>query len=133
MTRTTGILGVVLVFVLGGACGSVITHHLGSMYMERIIKQGPPAIAQMVDQRIAQKLDLTEQQRAAFMAIAAKRREMMRELMAGQQDRIAYIFSSTAGEMKAVLTPEQREVFEEMEQRREEMMERVFRGESGVE
>ncbi|HEY3347703.1 MAG TPA: hypothetical protein VGK71_08785 [Nitrospirota bacterium] len=109
MTKTKAIAGVIAVFLLGAAAGSLISmrccrHH--------DFKGVPPAEA--IVKRLDKKLSLDDAQRTQILKIVTDTQSQMQELRKESKPKMDAIFSGSEEKVRAVLRPDQRVKYEEV-------------------
>ncbi|NNF27687.1 MAG: hypothetical protein HKN73_10750 [Gemmatimonadetes bacterium] len=96
---------------------------------------GPGGLAELarmeLSDRLAQRLGLSDEQRAALDTIMERRRQQAQALMGEFMPRLQGQTDSLQAEIEAVLTPEQREVFREFARGDRERFRRRRPGRSG--
>jgi hypothetical protein len=109
MTKAKAISGVLAVFLLGAAAGSLVSmrccrHH--------DFKGVPPAEA--IVKRLDKKLSLDDTQRTQILKIVTDTQAQMQELRKESKPKMDAIFSGSEDKVRAVLRPDQRAKYEEV-------------------
>jgi Spy/CpxP family protein refolding chaperone len=105
-------LGIVSVFIIGAVIGGLVTATLIRHHVIRVTRFGPPKFEEIVLNRMARNLDLTDEQRAAIRKIAAEYDPLFREIMTGSRDEVRRLQERFESQIKEILTPEQIVEFE---------------------
>lgn len=103
------ILGVLIVFALGGVAGLllgfIVVHHR----VVQLMRPGSPAYEQMLERRLSRGLHLDADQREKFHAVLAENIEARQRLQVQLQPQVQQIKGETKRELGEFLTLKQRE------------------------
>jgi Spy/CpxP family protein refolding chaperone len=113
MNRWKTWLGIISVFVIGAVIGGLVTSILIRQHVIRVTRFGPPRFEEVVLDRMARDLDLTEEQRAEIRRITREFDPRFREIMTGSRENVRRLQEELEARIKAILNPEQIERFEE--------------------
>jgi Spy/CpxP family protein refolding chaperone len=105
------IVGLILVFILGAASGSLVTYMVSQSRMEAIIAGGPRAREEVLITRLSKQLDLDSQQREQVRAIIHETHEDMRQIRQKTRPQIEALLTDSQLRISALLRPEQQEKF----------------------
>jgi Spy/CpxP family protein refolding chaperone len=108
------IVGLILVFLLGAASGSLVTYMLSQSRLESIVAGGPRAREDVLISRLSQQLDLDGQQREQVKAIIHKTHEEMRQIRQKSHPQIEALLTDSQQRISALLRPEQQEKFKKI-------------------
>lgn len=112
MKKWKAIIGVILVFVLGAAAGSIVTHKVCQRRMESIVSGGPHAVRKIMLERMNRELKLDDNQRAQLEAIFTETHDQIRAAKKQVEPQIDSILDRAEDKVRAMLRPDQRERFE---------------------
>jgi Spy/CpxP family protein refolding chaperone len=113
MNRWKSWLGIISVFVIGAVIGGLVTSILIRHHIIRVTRFGPPRFEEVVMNRMAHDLDLTEDQRAEIRRITREFDPRFRDIMTGSREEVSRLQEELEARIKEILTPEQIERFEE--------------------
>ncbi|HIJ80178.1 MAG TPA: hypothetical protein HPP76_00550 [Desulfuromonadales bacterium] len=105
------VAGIILVFLLGAASGSLITYFVSQSRMESVLKGGPRAREDVILNRLAKRLDLDAQQREQAGAIIHETHEEMRQVRQKWRPQIESVLTDSQLRISSMLRPEQQEKF----------------------
>lgn len=108
MKNWKAILGVVAVFLLGMAAGGLLTVGI----IRRQIERGSPAVARLVERRLAWKLRLDAAQREQLRVIIADAQAQMRAVRSQIRPQVEAILDDAVAKERATLRPDQQEKFD---------------------
>jgi len=108
MKNWRAILGVVAVFLLGMAAGGLLTAGI----IRRQIERGSPAMARLVERRLAWKLRLDAAQREQLRVIIADAQTQMRAVRSQIRPQVETILDDAVAKERATLRPDQQEKFD---------------------
>lgn len=114
MKNWKAIIGVCLVFVLGGAAGSLITCRIITKRIQRITQGGPQAVNQIIVRRLTKRLDLDTSQRDQLMDIVIDTRKQLRALRVQISPQLQEIMTGAEQKVRATLKPDQQKKFNEV-------------------
>jgi len=113
------ILAFVVIFMAGAGTGSLIALRYAQAFLPQ--PRQPGMVVQqfgvMQMQRLAERLDLTEEQREKIKPIVQKSAADLRRLSADSQRETRDILTSMHNQVAALLTPDQVKKFDQMRQR----------------
>lgn len=104
------ILGVILVFVFGMLAGGLVTGKI----LQRRLRQGAPAVSEIIVRRLSVSLHLDQQQREQLRTIVGEAQQEMEAVRKQVQPQFAEVFDRAENRVREMLRPEQREKFEEI-------------------
>lgn len=122
------ILAFVVVFMAGAGTGSLIALRYAQAFMPQ--PRQPGVVVQqfgvMQMQRLAERLDLTDEQREKIKPIVQKSAADLRRLSADSQRETRDILTSMHNQVAALLTPDQVKKFDQMRQQMQRRMNQQF-------
>ena len=125
--RLAAIAALIVVFVLGGVVGSILTHkHVTATIRDTMMQEGPPGMARFMVRMISRELSITDEQMEDFTAIMDAHQERMHEVFRDNAPRVEEIFQETKHELLQILDEEQQKRFLEMEEHRRETIMRFM-------
>lgn len=124
MKKWKAIIGVILVFILGAAAGSIVSHVVCQRRIESIVSGGPHAVRQIMLERLNRELKLDEDQRVRLKAIFNETHEEIKAERSKIQPQIDEILNRAEDRVRAILRPDQRERFEKFVLERKERSKR---------
>ena len=111
MKNVKAVLGVLLIFILGAASGSVATRMIYHSRMDTAIGGGQKAHEETVVKRLTRKLDLNDQQREQVRSIVHETQGEIKLARKQSQPQIEAILAKGQAKINRILTPEQQEKF----------------------
>jgi hypothetical protein len=108
------IVGLILVFILGAASGSLVTYMVLQSRIEAILAGGPHAREDVLVTRLSRQLDLDSQQREQVKAIIHETHEDMRQIRQKSHPEIEALLTDSQLRISALLRPEQQEKFKKI-------------------
>jgi hypothetical protein len=108
------VVGLILVFILGASCGSMITYMIVQARMETILAGGPRAREDVLITRLTRQLDLDSQQREQVKAVIHETHEQMRQLRQKMHPQIEALLTDSQLRISALLRPDQKEKFKKI-------------------
>jgi len=118
------VVGLILVFILGAASGSLVTYMVSQSRLESIVAGGPRAREEMLVKRLSSRLDLDSQQREQVRAIIHETHQEMRQLRQQSRPRIEALLTDSQLRISSLLRPEQQEKFRKIIAERREHRQR---------
>jgi len=118
------VVGLILVFILGAASGSLVTYMVSQSRLESIVAGGPRAREEMLVKRLISRLDLDSQQREQVRAIIHETHQEMRQLRQQSRPRIEALLTDSQLRISSLLRPEQQEKFRKIIAERREHRQR---------
>ena len=101
------LLGVILIFALGGLAGGfaalALVHHRTTVFLQR----GSLAYEQLLERRLSRGLHLDADQRERFHETFMANIEARKKIQAGIQPQMRELNGETRQQLKSILTPEQ--------------------------
>jgi hypothetical protein len=121
MVKWKTIAGVLLIFVLGGLLGSLVTGWVLKR-QHPLFRRDPAERLAFIMQRLAERLDLTEAQKPPIEAVLRRIDDRMHQHFQQQRAEMRRIIDEQSTAIKPLLTPAQQEKYDafrrEMEARR---------------
>lgn len=115
MKKWKMIVGILLVFILGGLVGSLGTElYHRTLYGQ--FRKDPEARKRFILQKFTEKLGLSEQQQTAFKSVIDRIDALRKAQSQKHRAEVAKIMDANYLEMKNVLSPEQQQKFAELVQ-----------------
>jgi len=113
------ILGLILVFALGAASGSLTTYMVGDGHFDHFSSGGPHRKEDMLLKRLTRQLDLDSRQQEQIKSII--RETHVRQKV---QPEIEIQLKDSQARISALLSPQQQEIFKKMIEERKARRER---------
>jgi Spy/CpxP family protein refolding chaperone len=113
MKNAKAIIGVVLIFVLGIACGTLLMHMSYKSRMEAFVSGKPGMREEILLKRLSQKLDLDEQQRAAVREIIRGTQAEMKEIRKQYRPQMLLTLEKGRAEVRKILRPDQQTKYDQ--------------------
>ncbi len=120
MKNIKAVVGVLLIFILGVTCGTLVTHMIYKARIETIISGGPEMREEHLVKRLSRKLGLDSQQREQIKAILDETQSEMRLVRKQLQPQIEDILEKGQVKIRQILRPEQQEKYEKIITERKE-------------
>jgi hypothetical protein len=114
MSKTKAIVGVCLIFLLGGVTGGIATHLVYSQRMESFIKGGTEPREQLIVARLTRKLSLDNSQQEQVRLIVHENRDAIRRVKKQYQPEIEAVLEQGQARIAALLRPDQQETFRKL-------------------
>lgn len=114
VNKAKAIIGIILVFVLGGITGGLATHLVHSHRMESFLKGGGQAREEVIVSRLTRKLALDNRQQEQVRAIVHEDHEAIRQIKKQSQPQIQAIIEQGQARINAMLRPEQQAAFRQI-------------------
>lgn len=111
MKNTKAIIGIVIVFALGAASGSIVTHMVHRDRMATFIKGGPESREEVIVSRLTRKLALDARQQEQIKAIVHENHVAIRQVRNQYRPQIQGILEQGQARIITILNPEQQEKF----------------------
>jgi Spy/CpxP family protein refolding chaperone len=108
------VVGLILVFILGAASGSLVTYMVLQTRMETVLAGGPRAREDVLITRLSRQLDLDSRQREQVKAIIHETHEDMRQIRQKTKPEIEALLTDSQLRISALLRPEQQEKFKKI-------------------
>ena len=124
MKNWKAILGVCLVFVLGGVAGGLVTVGVITKRIQRIVQGGPQAVNELIVKRLTKRLDLDTGQSAKLMDIVVGTRGELKSVRTQVAPQVESIFTDAEKKVRAMLKPEQEKKFDEVVEQNKERLAR---------
>lgn len=119
MKNIKAVIGVMVVFALGAASGSVVTHMVYRDRLATFIKGGPESREEVIVSRLTRKLSLDVRQQEQVKAIVHEDHAAILQIRNRYRPQIQSILEQGQARIMALLNPEQREKFRKiLEERR---------------
>ena len=114
MKNWKAITGVCLVFILGVLAGGLITYHVITKRIQRIVFGGPQVVNELIVRRLTRRLDLDASQSSQLMDIIVETRNEIKPLRAQIAPQVKDILTDTEKKVRAMLKPEQEKKFDDV-------------------
>lgn len=124
MKNWKAIIGVCLVFLLGGVAGGLVTARIISKRIQRIVMGGPQAVNQLIVRRLGWRLDLDPGQRDKLLSIVEETRGELKTVRNQVAPQVTDIMSGAEKKVRAILKPEQEKKFDEVVEQNKERLDR---------
>ena len=108
------VLGIILVFVLGVTCGSLVTFLISQSRIESFIKGGPQAREEHLVKRLTKELDLDNRQHEQVKDIIHETHEDIRQIRKKIHPQIEAILNDSQLRISGLLRPEQQAAFKKI-------------------
>jgi hypothetical protein len=112
MKNFKAIAGILLVFLLGAAGGTLVTHLICKARLERFISGGHRMREDVIVERLTKELDLDGSQRERVRAITHETHDSIRQARSRINPQIEVLLTAGQDRIKAVLRQDQREKFD---------------------
>ncbi|MDR3580303.1 MAG: hypothetical protein P4L44_10105 [Oryzomonas sp.] len=112
MKNFKAIAGILLVFLLGAAGGTLVTHMICKARLERFISGGHRMREDVIVERLTKKLDLNDSQQVQVRAIVHETHDDIRQARSRIHPQIEGLLTAGQNRIKSVLRPDQREKFD---------------------
>ena len=112
MRTAKGLLGLLLIFVLGGVTGALISNIAAKNEMARLVDSGRAGFRALTVQRMSEQLSLTKEQTKQLAEIMDRSSARVREARLPVFPQVKSALEKTESEIRAILTPEQLAKFE---------------------
>jgi hypothetical protein len=123
MNRWKTVVGVLLIFMLGGLIGSLATGW-GLKHRHPLFRKNPENRVAYIMKRLSDRLDLTDDQKPEVEVLVRRIDELMREYFRKQRAEMHRLLDRETEAIKPLLTPVQQEKFDryrkELEAKRRE-------------
>lgn len=116
-------VGLILVFILGVAAGSLGDRFLHNQRFERMRKD-PATRKAFFLKKLSRKLNLTEEQKQAFEPILDQIERRRQEHRMRERSQLKEIINDGFSQMRGHLTPEQQKNLDELQQKARRFMKR---------
>jgi Spy/CpxP family protein refolding chaperone len=104
---------ILMIFLLGLACGALVGHMVYKSKMDSFLRgDRHKAREEMLLQRLSKTLDLDERQRAQVGGIIHETRGEMKKIRESYRPQMEAVLENSRNEVRKVLRPDQREKFE---------------------
>lgn len=113
------VAGIVLVFILGAASGSLITYFVSQYRLEALLSGGPRMKEDVVLKRLAGKLGLDGLQQEQVKTIIHETHEEMHQIRQKWRPQMEAILTDSQLRISALLRPQQQEAFRKIIAERE--------------
>ena len=113
MKNAKAIIGVLLIFVLGIACGALLMHMSYKSRMDAFVSGKPGMREEILLKRLSQKLDLDEQQRAAVREIIRGTQAEMKEIRKQYRPQMVQTLEKSRAEVRKILRPDQQKKYDQ--------------------
>ncbi len=113
MKNVKAILGVLLIFLLGIACGAVATHMAYKSRMENFVSGRPGMREEILLKRLSDRLQLDEQQRAAVQTIIHGTQAEMKEIRKQFRPQMKIVLEKSRVEVRKILRPDQQKKYDQ--------------------
>jgi Spy/CpxP family protein refolding chaperone len=114
MKNCKAIAGILLVFILGAAGGSLVTYMIDKARFEHFVSGGHRMREGVIVERLTKKLDLDGSQQEQVRGIMHETHEGIRQVRSRIHPQIEALLAAGQDRIKAVLRPDQREKFDRL-------------------
>lgn len=114
MNNIKAVIGIILVFLLGTACGGIITHMVNRGRLESFIKGGAESREEEIVSRLTRKLQLDQQQQGQVRSIIHENHTAIRQVRNQYRPQIQAIMEQGQARISVFLRPEQQEKFRQI-------------------
>lgn len=114
MKKWKPIASIIIVFLLGALAGSLVTHKIYRQRTERIMRNEPGAMGEMIVRRLNDKLDLDAAQLEKLRAIVKETHADIRNLRKQIRPQIEEALTRSQDRVRAILRPDQLEKYEKI-------------------
>ena len=114
MKNFKAIAGILLVFLLGGAGGALVTYMIQRAHFEHSISGSHKMREEIIVQRLTKELDLDSRQQEQVKTITHETHEGIGGLKKSIHPQIEVLLTKGQERISAVLRPDQREKFEKL-------------------
>ncbi len=119
MKNAKAMVGIVLIFALGAACGATGMHMYHRARMEAFIKGGAESREEVIVSRLTHRLGLDSRQQEQVRTIISENHRAMRQVRQQYHPQIQAILDQGQQRIAALLRPDQQEKFRQIiEERR---------------
>jgi len=118
------ILGLILVFALGAASGSLTTYMVGDGHFDHFSSGGPHRKEDMLLKRLTRQLDLDSRQQEQIKSIIRETHGKIHQIRQKVQPEIEIQLKDSQARISALLSPQQQEIFKKMIEERKARRER---------
>jgi len=108
------VLGIILVFILGATCGSLVTFIISQSRIESFMKGGPQAREEHLVKRLTKDLDLDDQQHEQVKAIIHETHEDIRQVRQKTRPQIEALLNESQLRISSLLRPAQQATFKKI-------------------
>lgn len=108
------VVGLILVFILGVASGSLTTYMVGQARFETFSSDGPHRKEEILIKRLTRQLDLDNQQQEQVKSIIHETRGEIRQIRQKVRPEIEARLTDSQMRISALLRPHQQEIFKRM-------------------
>jgi len=114
MKNWKAIAGVCLIFILGGAAGSLGTAIIIHKRIQHYLQGGPQAMNELIAKRLTRRLDLNADQQAKLKSLLDESRDKIKDARREIQPQVVQIISEYKGKIRDILTPDQQKKFDDI-------------------
>lgn len=126
MKNFKAVMGILLIFLLGAACGAIVTHVVHQERQEAFLHGDPAAREAAIVKRLTRKLDLDQRQQEQVKAIIHENHVAMQEVRRKNRPQIEAILEQGQKGINALLRPEQQVKFQQIIAERKEQRRKDF-------
>jgi|ERR1039457_919280 stage III sporulation protein SpoIIIAA len=108
------VVGLILVFILGAASGSLVTYMVVQARLETLLAGGPHAREDVLITRLTRQLDLDSRQREQVKVIIHETHEEISQIRQKTHPQIESILTDSQLRISSLLRPEQQEKFKKI-------------------
>ena len=108
------VLGIILVFILGVTCGSLVTYFISQSRIETFMKGGPQAREGHLVKQLTKELDLDDQQHEQVKAIIHETHEDIRQIRQKTRPQIETLLNESQLRISSLLRPAQQVKFKKI-------------------
>ena len=108
------VLGIILVFILGVTCGSLVTFLISQSRLESFMKGGPQAREDHLVKRLTKQLDLDNQQHEQVKNIIHETHEDIRQIRQKTRPQIEATLNDSQLRISGLLRPDQQATFKKI-------------------
>lgn len=114
MKNIKAIAGILLIFALGAASGSIVTHMIARAHLESFINGGQHAREDVIVKRLAKKLDLDNRQLEQVRTIVQETHTGIQQVRKQARPQVEALLEQGQKRISALLNPDQQKKFDKM-------------------
>lgn len=114
MKNIKAIAGILLIFALGAASGSIVTHMIARAHLESFINGGQHAREDVIVKRLAKKLDLDNRQLEQVRTIVHETHAGIQQIRKQARPQVEALLEQGQKRISALLNPDQQKKFDKM-------------------
>ncbi|MEI8355519.1 MAG: hypothetical protein WCG31_05440 [Deltaproteobacteria bacterium] len=113
MKDVKAVLGILLIFLLGIACGAVATHISCKSRMEKFVSGKPGMREEILLKRLSERLELDGRQRAAIQTVIGRTEAEMKEIKKQFRPQMKTVLENGRLEVRKILRPDQQKKYDQ--------------------